>query len=74
MAGAGYNNKFCQTVQMHDDVSEAETQVINLYPELNYEIFEGFGGAVTEAAGYVYSLMNEEQKNRWLRPIFLKMK
>lgn len=72
MAGAGYNNKFCQTVQMHDDVAEAETQVINLYPELTYEIFEGFGGAVTEAAGYVYSLMNEEQKKQVVETYFSK--
>ena len=72
MAGAGYDNKFCQTVQMHDDVAEAETQVINLYPELTYETFEGFGGAVTEAAGYVYSLMNEEQKKQVVKTYFSK--
>lgn len=27
--------------------------------EWDYDTFEGFGGAVTEAAGYVYLLMNE---------------
>lgn len=64
MAGAGYDNRFCQTVKFHDDTEEVETQVINLYPELTYETFEGFGGAVTEAAAYVYSLMNEEQKKQ----------
>lgn len=74
MAGAGYDNKFCQTVYMHDDVEEAETQVVNLYPELTYEVFEGFGGAVTEAAGYVYSLMNEEQKRQVVETYFSKDK
>lgn len=64
MAGAGYDNRFCQTVQFHDDIEEVEKQVINLYPELAHETFEGFGGAVTEAAGYIYSLMNEEQKKQ----------
>lgn len=64
MAGAGYDNRFCQTVQFHDDIEEVEKQVINLYPKLAYETFEGFGGAVTEAAGYIYSLMNEEQKKQ----------
>lgn len=64
MAGVGYDNRFCQTVQFHDDIEEVEKQVINLYPELAYETFEGFGGAVTEAAGYIYSLMNEEQKKQ----------
>lgn len=70
MEGAGYDNKFCQTVQLHDDIDEAETQVVNLYPELTYEVFEGFGGAVTEAAGYVYSLMNEEQKRQVVETYF----
>lgn len=74
MAGAGYDNTFCQTIQLHDDVEEAETQVINLYPELTYEVFEGFGGAVTEAAGYVYSLMNERQKKQFVETYFSKDK
>lgn len=72
MPGAGYDNKFCQTVELHDDTAEAEKQVINLYPELTYEVFEGFGGAVTEAAGYVYSLMNEEQKKQVVGTYFSK--
>lgn len=72
MPGAGYDNEFCQTVQMQEDVGEMETQVINLYPELTYETFEGFGGAVTEAAGYVYSLMDEEQKKQLLETYFSK--
>ncbi len=72
MEGAGYDNKFCQTVQMHDDINEAESQVINLYPELTYETFEGFGGAVTEAAGYVYSLMDRNQKKQVVETYFSK--
>lgn len=70
MMGSGYANKFCQTVQMHEDTKGVETQVINLYPELTYETFEGFGGAVTEAAGYVYSLMDEEQKKTVVETCF----
>ena len=30
-----------------------ENQVVDLYPELTSQMFEGFGGAVTDAAGYV---------------------
>ncbi len=44
------------------DTEEVETQVVNLYPELTFQTFEGFGGAITDAAGYVYSLMSAEQK------------
>ena len=72
MAGAGYDNKFCQTIKLHDDTEGVEKQVVNLYPELTYESFEGFGGAVTEAAGYVYSLMNEEQKKQVVETYFSK--
>lgn len=70
MAGAGCDNRFCQTVQFHEDTDEVERQVINLYPELTYETFEGFGGAVTEAAGYVYSLMDDKQKKQVVETYF----
>ena len=30
-----------------------ENQVVNLYPEVSFQIFEGFGGAITDASGYV---------------------
>lgn len=68
--GTRYDRSFSQIVQMHDDVEEVETQVVNLYPELTYETFEGFGGAITEAAGYVYSLMNEVQKKEVIDTYF----
>ena len=41
---------------------DTENKVINLYPEVTYQTFEGFGGAITEAAGTTYNLMNESQK------------
>lgn len=70
--GHDHNNNFFQTVQLHEDVAEIETQVVNLYPELTYETFEGFGGAVTEAAAYVYSLMSDEQKKQLIETYFSK--
>lgn len=74
LAGSGYDNSFSQTVQFHEDETEVETQVINLYPELTYETFEGFGGAVTEASGYVYALMNEKQRKEVIETYFSKDK
>ncbi len=44
--------------------TEQENEVINLYPEVTYQELEGFGGAATDSAGYVFSLMNEEQKQQ----------
>ncbi|MGO5442070.1 glycoside hydrolase family 30 protein [Faecalimonas sp. LCP19S3_D12] len=70
MQGSGYENKFSQTVQMHEDTEGTECQVVNLYPEITYEMFEGFGGAVTESAAYVYSLMNEAQKRQVITTYF----
>ena len=36
-----------------------EWGLINLYLEVKYQTFYGFGGAIIEAAGYSYSLLNE---------------
>ena len=45
------------------DKEGVENHVVNLYPEITFQTMEGFGGAITDAAGYVYSLMKEEQKH-----------
>ena len=67
---SGYGENFVQTIELKKDENEIENQVVNLYPELKYETFEGFGGAITEAAGYVYHLMNEEQKKKVIDTYF----
>lgn len=66
----GRDGRFDQIIDMTEDIWEVENQVINLYPEIIYEKFEGFGGAVTEAAAYVYSLMNEEEKKQVIETYF----
>lgn len=47
-----------------------ENRLLNLYPSVTYQTFEGFGGALTEAAGHVYGQMKEEQKREMLRAYF----
>lgn len=47
-----------------------EEQVINLYPQVQYQELQGFGGAITEAAAYVYSLLDEGDKTRLLEAYF----
>lgn len=44
-------------MEVYDFVPEdgTENEVVNLYPGLTYQTMEGFGGAVTDAAGYVFS-------------------
>lgn len=42
--------------------AERENELINVYPAMRYQTMEGFGGAITDSAGYMYSLLNEGQK------------
>ena len=64
-----WQEQFHQTVAFHEDQG-TENQVVNLYPEVKFETIEGFGGAITDAAAYVYSLMNEEQKKQLMTTYF----
>lgn len=54
------------------DPAETENELVNLYPEFTDQIWEGFGGAVTESAGYVYAQMSEAQKKELLDAYFGK--
>lgn len=47
-----------------------ENQLFNLYPSVTYQTFEGFGGALTESAGYIYGQMEKGQKEELLREYF----
>lgn len=47
-----------------------ENMLINIYPEIEYQEFLGFGGAITETAGYVYSKLNQEKKDKFIQEYF----
>lgn len=47
-----------------------ENYLLNLYPSVKYQVFEGFGGAATESAGYIYGQMSREQKTELLHEYF----
>ena len=49
-----------------------EWNVINVYPDVEYQTVLGFGGAVTEAAGYVYSKLNEESRKKLIEAYYGK--
>ncbi len=51
---------------------ETENQLLNLYPEVTYQQFDGFGGALTDSAGYIYSQMKETDKEKLLETYFGK--
>lgn len=52
------------------DVDEVENEVLNLYPMFKYQTFRGFGGAITDSAAYIYSLMSKEQKEQIMHEYF----
>ena len=49
-----------------------ENYLLNIYPSVTYQVFEGFGGALTESAGYIYGQLNKEQKEEMLNTYFGK--
>lgn len=49
---------------------DRENTLINIYPQMKYQKLEGFGGAVTDSAGYVFSLLNKEQKSEMVNQYF----
>lgn len=59
-----------QSQKFEYDVDEVENHIINLYPEIRDQLLEGFGGAITDSSGYVYSLMNKEQKKALMETYF----
>lgn len=62
------DDKISQTVSepaMTDEAKEArpvEMMVVNVYPQVMYQTVEGFGGAMTEAAGYALSKLSPEDR------------
>lgn len=56
-------------VEFREDI-ETENQVVNIYPNVRYQCFDGFGGALTDSAGYIYSQLNDSQKQEMLSNYF----
>lgn len=54
------------TVSTEKDNKWIEANAVNVYPEIEYQTLIGIGGAVTEAAGYVYSTLNVEKKKQFI--------
>ena len=50
--------------------AEREKDLINLYPQVRYQTIDGFGGAFTDAAGYVFSRMPETLQEQFLEDCF----
>ncbi|MBR4260918.1 MAG: glucosylceramidase [Clostridia bacterium] len=44
--------------------------VVNIYPDVIYQQFQGFGACITEAAAYSYSLLPEAKKKEYMQDMF----
>lgn len=70
-----YENNQKKTVESVCEFSNdngMENHLINLYPHVKYQTLEGFGGAITDSAGYMFSLLDDEQKREVLDRYFGK--
>lgn len=60
-----------QSAEFIDD-NGLENQLINIYPQMEYQTIKGFGGALTDSAGYIYSLIDEKSKKEMIKNYFGK--
>lgn len=68
-----YKDQVRDTQVQRIDLAEdkgAAMNVVNLYPNMEYQTFHGFGGAITEAAGYSFSKLTEKGKEEILKKYF----
>ena len=62
-------NQTTQWLRLVPDIG-IENEVVNLYPKVKYQQFEGFGGAFTDSAGYVFSLMDTQRRLQLLNAYY----
>jgi glucosylceramidase len=67
-----YENNKKQTTISETELSSGQggMQCVNVYPDIEYQIFLGFGGAITEAAGYAYSKLSKDNQEKVLNAYF----
>lgn len=54
----------------NDFPESIEWGIVNIYDDVIYQEILGFGGAFTESSAYVFSLLDEEKKKRFLKLYF----
>lgn len=59
-----------EQVELNNFPNDTEMGIINVYDDVKYQEILGFGGAFTESAAYVYSLMSKEDKRKFLELYF----
>lgn len=62
--------EYWKVTDMKADIANDCMHVVNVYPEVTYQQFKGFGGAFTEASAHNYMGMSEENKKQVIRDYF----
>lgn len=62
------------TVEKKNIDANTEGGIVNVFDDVRYQEIFGFGGALTEAAAYNYSLMDEKTKAEFMKAYFDKEK
>lgn len=44
--------------------------VVNIYPDIEHQEFYGFGACITESSAYVYSLLPDDKKEKYMKDMF----
>lgn len=65
-------NEYFKVSCVEEGNTQASTEgsIVNIYDDVQYQEVLGFGGALTEAAAYNYSLMDEETKAEFIKAYF----
>lgn len=66
----GVNAKTIEETENMYPYDGTEIDVVNVYPQMKYQQIKGFGGAITEAAGYVFSKMDDKSKDEFLNSYY----
>ena len=59
-----------EKVEIGNFPANTEWGIVNFYEDVKYQEVLGFGGAFTESSAYLYSLLSEEDKKRFLELYF----
>lgn len=72
ISGMRRGDKYTERITIDADpaVKNKEMKLISVHPQIRYQEIHGFGGAFTDAAGYVYAQMDEASRAELIRTYF----
>ena len=59
-----------EQIELNNFPANTEWGIVNVFDDVKYQEVLGFGGAFTESSAYLYSLMSEQDKKKFLELYF----